>query len=256
MLKNWFLELQGRNLLLAKSGGFCFLLGIFLIFLPLVDPRELQGAYVWTKPAKFFLSIGIFFWTMGWIMDCLPNERFVRRISWGIWILMLVELTIITLQAAQGKLSHFNVSSIWDGVLFQIMGIAITLNSILVFLVFLKFLKVQNLPPGYLMGIKTGLVIFLIAGLEGFAMAASLKHTVGAADGQEGLPFLGWAKRYGDLRIFHFLGLHALQILPLFSWVFLRNQPGKVIILGGIYFILSFGTMWMALQGKGIWDWI
>lgn len=164
MLSNWYRELQQRNLLLAKSGGFCLLLGIFLVFLPLVDPRTLQGAFVWIKPAKFFLSIGIYFWTMGWMLGYLRNEPFVRRISWGIWMVMLLELFLITYQAAQGKLSHFNVSTLWDGFLFQLMGIAIAGNSVLVILVFLRFLKVTDLPSGYLMGIQVGLVIFLIAG--------------------------------------------------------------------------------------------
>jgi len=36
-------------------------------------------------------------------------------------------------------------------------------------------------------------------------MAGRLSHTVGATDGQEGYFLLGWAKAYGDLRIFSFL---------------------------------------------------
>jgi hypothetical protein len=226
------------------------------VFLPLVDPREIQGSFVWVKPAKFFFSVGIYFWTMGWLMAYLGNGHFVNRISWGIWILMLQELILITYQASQGKLSHFNISTLWDGFLFQIMGIAITLNSVLVILVFLKFRNVPELPAGYLMGIRVGFIIFLIAGFEGFAMAANLKHTIGAEDGQEGLPFLGWAKTYGDLRIFHFFGIHALQVLPVIAWVFLKNQPKKVLVLGLVYFLLSFGTLWLALQGKGIAEWI
>jgi hypothetical protein len=140
MLKIWYAELQQRNQLLAKSGSFCFLLGLFLVFAPLVDQRTLQGANVWTKPAKFFFSAGIFFWTMGWLMDHLENVKFIKRISWGIWIIMILELAIITYQASLGKLSHFNISSLSDGILFQIMGMAIFLNSVFVFLVFLKFL--------------------------------------------------------------------------------------------------------------------
>lgn len=105
------------------------------------------------------------------------------------------------------------------------------------------------------MGIQIGLVIFLIAGFEGFAMVGQMKHTVGAEDGQDGLPFLGWAKTYGDLRVFHFLGLHALQILPFLSWFFLKNHPVKALLVGLIYFLFSFGTLWMALQGNGILGW-
>lgn len=256
MLSKWYLELFRRNGLLARSGGFCFLIGIILVFLPLLDPRVLLGAYVWTKPAKFFFSAGIFFWTMAWLMNYLANEKFVKWVSWGIWVMMVLELAIITYQAALGKLSHFNISSLMDGILFQIMGTAIFLNSVLVFLVFLKFLPLKNLPSGYLMGIKIGIIIFLVAGFEGFGMAANLKHTIGAPDGQTGLPFLGWAKEYGDLRIFHFLGLHALQVMPLTAWFFFKERPQSVLVFGLVYFLLSFGTLWLALQGKGILAWI
>lgn len=253
MLKTFYLELDRRNHFLTKSGIFCFLLALALVFFPFIDQRELQGVNVWIKPLKFFVSIGVFFWTMGWFLDYLEEPKKVKKISSWIFILMAIELILITFQASRGKLSHFNISSILDGVIFQLMGIAIFLNSLVVFWFFLLLRKVKDLPKGYLLALRTGLIIFLIAGFEGFLMAGRLGHTVGAVDGQEGIFLLGWAKAYGDLRVFHFLGLHALQVLPLLAWFFWRDKVKISAAVSLIYFIFSCGTLWLALQGKGIW---
>jgi hypothetical protein len=64
--------------------------------------------------------------------------------------------------------------------------------------------------------------------------------------------FLNWAKAYGDLRIFHFLGLHALQVVPLFAWYFSRERAKPVLVFGIIYFLLSLGTFWNAMAGRGL----
>jgi len=252
MPATWYYELERRNPLLAQAGVIGFVLAIGLVFLSFFDQRELLGVSVWNKPIKFFISVSIYFWTMGWLMEDLNQPKKVSRISLFIFLLLTGELIIITFQAIRGELSHYNISSYFNAALFQLMGIMIFLNSVVAAWVLFLFTKVKNIPKGYLMGIQVGLIIFLIAGFEGFLMAGRLGHTIGASDGQEGIFFLGWAKAYGDLRVFHFLGLHSIQVLSLIGWYFFRDQPRKIAVLGLIYFLLSSSTLWMALEGKGL----
>jgi hypothetical protein len=50
-------------------------------------------------------------------------------------------------------------------------------------------------------------------------------HAVGVPDGGPGLPFVNWSTDGGDLRIAHGMGLHGIQILPLFAYLLGRVKP-------------------------------
>ncbi|SMD42622.1 hypothetical protein SAMN00777080_1183 [Aquiflexum balticum DSM 16537] len=249
---NLIREVYRRSPKLGWFGTINFLLLFFMLCISFFDERILFGISVWFKPMKFAISIGVFAWTIAWFLYELPQKHKVNKIEWVIILMLSIEQVIIIGQAARGEMSHFNISSLFNGILFQIMGIAILINTIMVFWAFLLFRIVDTLPSGYKIGIQFGMLIFIVASLEGYLMAANLGHTVGAPDGQEGVFFLNWAKSYGDLRIFHFLGLHALQVLPLFAWYFSRDKSIPVIVFGTIYFLLSLGTLWNALAGRGI----
>jgi len=242
-------ELYNRNRLLTFFGMANFLLFGLLLLFSMIDDRTFLGINVWIKPMKFAVSIGIFCWTMAWILDYLPEKSQVNIIAITIVAMLGIEQVIIVGQAALGQASHFNESSLFDGVLFGIMGLAIIINTFMILWTLILFMKKQELPQGYLWGIRFGLIIVLFASLEGYLMIANGGHTVGAADGEEGLFLLNWARKYGDLRVSHFLGLHAIQIIPLFAWFFSKDKIAPVSFFALIYLLLSAGTLWQALAG-------
>jgi len=240
-------EIFQRNKALSRFGLLNFVIFFILLIVSFLDSRMLLGANLWHKPMKFALSIGLFSWTMAWYLAYISQKAKVKIIQSTIILMMTIEQLIIIGQAARGELSHFNISSILNIALFQIMGIAILVNTIMVFWAFLLTRKEEFLPRGYKMGVLCGMLVFCIASLQGFVMVANFGHTWGAPDGQEGIFFLNWAKGQIDLRIFHFLGLHALQVIPLFAWFFARDNTGLVLVFTLLFTFFASFTLWVVI---------
>ncbi len=243
-------QLNERNKLLYWFG--CYNLAMFLACIVFMqfDNQQILGISRWIKPMKFFLSVWIMSWTMGWILFYLSKKRSVRTISWLITISMFVENFIVTLQSARGTRSHFNVKDPLNGALFSIMGIFILLFTFAAIYALVLFLRQKKffLPPAYVLGIRLGLFFFIFFSLEAGIMLSKLSHTVGGVDGGLGLPIVNWSTEFGDLRIAHFFGMHALQILPLAGYyVFKKNYA--LWIFSFIYFSLVMATLITALKG-------
>lgn len=190
------------------------------LLLMLVDDRMILGLNPWVKPMKFLLSTLIFLATAGFLIRELGNPAGSSMIGWVIAIAMVVENTLINLQSFRGIRSHFNTDSVWNGAIFGLMGAFIIANTCaMAWLLVTSFRNAPPLTTGYLWGIRLGILVFLIGSVEAGLMLRISAHTVGARDGGPGVYFLNWSTHAGDLRIAHFLGLHALQILPFVGWL-------------------------------------
>lgn len=230
-----------------------FLITAALVF---VDDTPLLGINRWIKPAKFFVSIALFMWTMGVYLYFLKGrESFARRVSWVMTATFVIEMVIITTQAGRGVRSHFNLETPLDAALFAVMGFAIVVNTIMIAAVAFQYFRGEvALSPAVLWGMRLGLIICIFGGVLGGYMSSQTGHTVGAPDGGPGLPFVNWSTVAGDLRIAHFLGLHALQTVPLFALAADRlGLPAARMATFGfaaIYFAAVCAIFVQALMGR------
>ncbi|MEO0581060.1 MAG: hypothetical protein AAF135_02440 [Bacteroidota bacterium] len=244
-------ELQARNEALFWSGVLMFLGAAVTGGLIFLTDQKVLGINAWIKPTKFFLSAGIFVWTLGWLLYELRSPIQVQWFSWAVIAIMFFELIYITWKAGLGDLSHFNTSSAFHANMFTLMGAAIMfMTAWTAYIGLLFFVKdLSHLPEAYVWGIRLGITLFVIFAMEGAVMGRQLAHTVGAPDGGEGLPVVNWSKQHGDLRIAHFFGMHALQILPLAGYYVIESKWGILLFSLAYLAFVSF-TLWQALQGR------
>ncbi|RYY31716.1 MAG: hypothetical protein EOO04_00115 [Chitinophagaceae bacterium] len=243
-------ELFRRNRVLAMFGSFNFIAAAICVVLIITTNIRVNNINAFIKPFKFYISIGIFCWTMSWIMFYLQAPLVVKRYNIMAMIVFTYETVVITWQAANGRLSHFNISTPLYGILFQLMGVAIVILTLWTGYIGYLFFKRKEweLPMKYVWGIRLGILFFVLFALEGGIMGSMLRHTVGGDDGADGLPLVNWSRKHGDLRIAHFMGLHTLQVLPVFAYYFARGHRA-VFVFTFIYVAIVAAVLVQALAG-------
>ena len=253
-------ELRARNTLLFVVGVAHIILLLVMLVIAPFDGRQVMGINPWIKPIKFAASIAIYALTMGWLLyELALRDEVKRRVSWAIAGTLVIEIALITMQAARGVTSHFNDTTVFDSTVFAVMGTAITFNILVAAYVALKFWRTEaKIPAPYLWGIRIGLTIFVLASLEGFAMVSHSAHSVGVTDGGPGLPLVNWSTRGGDLRVAHFFGMHALQVLPLVGYLLSMRRAESLTsnaarwaqAAGALYALLALLLFLWAMAGR------
>jgi len=247
---NFLFELKRRNAMLCWFGLFNIAVAVACLVLMSFEETQILGVNRWLKPFKFYASVGIMVLTMGWLLYYLDSAKKIKRYSWLIFISMFFENGLIITQAIRNTTSHFNTTSTINGIIFNLMGMFILLFTITVLLICISFFKQKqfSISQTYVWGIRLGILFFLFFSLEGGAMLGLLKHTVGGPDGGPGLPVINWSTQYGDLRIAHFIGIHSLQVLPLFG-NYLSKTKKQTIIFSAVYFLIASSLFFQAMNG-------
>ncbi|MET9028587.1 hypothetical protein ABZW96_23615 [Nocardia sp. NPDC004168] len=243
----------------------------------IIDDRTSTGLPIWAKSAKFAFSVLIYALTWAWLLAQLTRWQ---RVAWWAGTVaalgLSVELIVITTQIVRGTTSHFNFTTPLNAALWEVMGSSIVVVWIATLVASAALFADPTADPARNAAIRYGAALSLAGAALGMLMvpptaeqraagsAIRGAHTVGLADGGPGLPILGWSTAGGDLRVPHFLGMHALQVFPL---VLLAVEYGSrripamrsaatrrtlVVIAAAAYAALLAVLTWQALRGQSV----
>lgn len=246
-------------------------------------PVEITGVNGWVKPLKFAVSSAVYAGSIAWIATLLPtSSRWYKLASWTIAVSLLIETSLITLQVARGTVSHYNISTPLDTTILSLMATFISMLATANIICLCVVLFHKEIPIIIRSACAWGLgiaVVGMVAGVlmtsvnvspsqlrtmqvEQKAPANYGAHSVGVDDGGPGLPFVGWSTVGGDLRVGHFVGLHGLQVLPVFALLlisghfFRRNTPDQhqqlVQLVGIAYTAVTSLLIWQAWRGQSV----
>jgi hypothetical protein len=232
------------------------------------DPRILTGVPIWLKPFKFACSFVLYAWTLAWLLSVLPRRS--RPAEWAGVVIVgvaVIELAIIVTQVIRGTTSHYNATTPLNATLWSAMGTSIMVLFLAHLVIAVAALR-QRIPDrAAAYAIRLGLLISLAGMLTGFTMTSRQTgiegiagaHSVGLPDGGPGMPLTGWSTVGGDLRIGHFVGLHALQVLPFLAYALTRwagdrfdqvTRARLVLVAGLAYGVLVPLLTWQALRAQ------
>jgi len=236
-----------------------------------LDPAMITGQPAWLKPAKFAISVTLYCFTLAWIFSYVDKSpRLMRAVAWIISAVFWLEIVIIDVQAARGITSHFNAATVLDRTLFTTMGIAIGILWVCSMVIAAVLFRQQFADRSWGWVLRLGMLISVMGAGTGIFMTMPSQeqlrqaklthqmpvtgsHTVGAPDGGPGLPITGWSTEHGDLRPPHFLGMHAMQILPLIAWLTRRRRTVRTVqFAAASYFGLFAILVWQALRGQSV----
>jgi len=266
---------------LTILGGAMLILFLATLAGIVVDHRVITGAPAWLKPAKFAISVSVYCFTFVWLLGFVENRpRLVRLVANVTVVSFIVEMIAIVTQAARGTTSHFNMTTPFNSFLWVAMGAFILLVWTMNLLLAIALVGQKMPDRAFAWSLRLGVFISSVGMAVAFLMVmpkpgqvAAIAsghgpriigaHSVGVEDGGPGLPVVGWSTAGGDLRVAHFFGLHAMQVLPLLGWLLTRrkgvlahltaNDRLVLVWTGGLsYLSLVLLFLWQALRGQSI----
>jgi hypothetical protein len=232
--REFFRELDANDRVLSRLGW--ALIAAVPVFAALAvfysgtaAPGAVAGVNPWIKPIKFSLSFSTYASTISVLLLALKIPRWqltlVRR---AIAASVSLEIFSLGMQAWRSAYPHSGFALL-DGPLSQLTNGMVMANTAIVCWMLVLFcanrVRSDKVDRPMVSAIRLSIVIFLAGNAIGGYMLARGSHTVGTTDGGPGLPFVNWSTIAGDLRIAHFIAIHAIQIVPLFAYILSQMAP-------------------------------
>lgn len=227
----------------------------------LARPAEpILGVHPALKPFKFAVSIALLLGSLAWVLPRVDVDSPVREtLAWVLLGTLVVEMAIIVSQAWRGTTSHFNLRTPLDAALWRAMQAAIVLATVglVALAIWATRRPLVGVDEVLQFAWRAGLWLTLLAAVSGFRMGGALSHSVGGPDGSAGFWLVNWSRSLGDLRVSHFISLHALQVVPLVAWAAALVLPtpaqwATVVSASGLTLALCVGTLVQALVGRPV----
>jgi len=178
-----------------------------IVFAGAIDGRVLNDISVWVKPMKFHVSTAIHLITLGVLVRFLPDRT--RKAGWlsGIAFVSagaaVLEILVITVQAARGVASHFNNDTMIDSLIYALMGVGVMLVILPAPILGGRFLAAKTtdrLGAGLKLGAGLGLILGFVLTLviAGYMSMQPTGHWVDAPRTDlGGVPIVGWSRQGG-----------------------------------------------------------
>jgi hypothetical protein len=230
---------------------------VLLVLLPF-DTVQVGGRYRLIKPLNFTMSMAMYLATVVILLDYLRASMWWKKvIGWGVSILHFDRHHL-----------HHHASSAWYDLTLQQQH-ALRLRRLLTD--GHSGSSQWRLCPcpanlRYTGQVRCLAVISTRNRIRDFLFSCRIRHrgvmvaqgqsVVGVAPGGPGLPVLNWSTTGGDFRVAHFLGIHALQILPIAGWLIDRlkglprqAKPTAVVAVCAGYVLLMGFVFMQAMNG-------
>ena len=276
--------LRGWHRPLVANAALMFTLALVSAVGLFVDDRLLLGESVWLKPLKFGFAMGVYTLTLAWLLGKLTRGR---RVGWWLGTVFAVagvlDVGAVAFAAANGTFSHFNQNT--DPVARTVQtvfsfGIFPLLLTSLIIAILTLFQRIgdRTLTRALRAGLGLAVASMIVAlwlstssgatprtetDANGHEVSLIGAHGIGDPDGN-GMPVTHWSTTGGDLRVPHFVGMHAIQVLLLIVGVlsilatrvaWLRDDRVRARIVGtaalgyaGVFAVLS----WQAKRGQSV----